>query len=178
MKNSSRSLTDTRSGHRRPYISLGLVLITIGGIGAAFIPPVTLFPLFVAVALFIALGLALYVTVMDGLAIDVTPDEEQGQVQGGMVVAGVGVGDDGGDLRPYHYRLRLADHLLGSGPFCLVAAAYPALHARTGPTPGEANLQLGSIAGLVAAGNRPFRTVCHHLFHRHLWSQRHHYFIC
>ncbi len=73
-------------GHRVPYIALGLLLIGVGGIGAAFIPPVAMYPLFVAVALFIALGLALYDTVMDGLAIDVTPEEEQGQVQGVMVI--------------------------------------------------------------------------------------------
>jgi MFS transporter, PAT family, beta-lactamase induction signal transducer AmpG len=74
------------SGYRVPYISLGLTLIAVGGTGAAFIPPVAMYPLFVAVALFIALGLALYDTVMDGLAIDVTPDDEQGQVQAVMVI--------------------------------------------------------------------------------------------
>ncbi|MEJ2750200.1 MAG: MFS transporter, partial [Anaerolineae bacterium] len=74
------------SGHRVPYISLGLTLIGLGGIGAAFVPPVAMYPLFVAVALFIAMGLALYDTVMDGLAIDVTPDAEQSQVQGVMVI--------------------------------------------------------------------------------------------
>ncbi|MCP4425233.1 MAG: MFS transporter [Chloroflexi bacterium] len=73
-------------GHRTPYITSGLILIAVGGIGAAFIPPVAQFPLFVAAALFIALGLALYDTVMDGLAIDVTPDDEQAQVQGVMVI--------------------------------------------------------------------------------------------
>ena len=75
-----------RPGHRLPYIALGLNLITIGSIGPAFIPPVDRYPLFVAVALFIALGLALYDTVMDGLAIDVTPETEQAQVQGVMVI--------------------------------------------------------------------------------------------
>lgn len=74
------------TGHRRPYISLGLLLISIGGIGAAFVPPVEMYPLFVLTALFIALGLALYDTVTDGYAIDVTPAQEQGQIQGVMVV--------------------------------------------------------------------------------------------
>ncbi len=73
-------------GHRRPYISLGLMLIAVGGVAAAFVPPVDRYPLFVTVALFIALGLSLYDTVMDGLAIDVTPDDEQAQVQGVMVI--------------------------------------------------------------------------------------------
>ncbi|MCA9898756.1 MAG: MFS transporter [Ardenticatenaceae bacterium] len=75
------------SGHRRPYISLGLVLISVGGIAAAFVPPVEMYPLFVVTALFIALGLAIYDTVADGYAIDVTPPEEQGQIQGVMVVS-------------------------------------------------------------------------------------------
>ena len=75
------------SGHRRPYISLGLVLISVGGIAAAFVPPVEMYPLFVVTALFIALGLAVYDTVADGYAIDVTPPEEQGQIQGVMVVS-------------------------------------------------------------------------------------------
>ena len=74
------------TGYRRPYISLGLLLISIGGIAAAFVPPVEMYPLFVLTALFIALGLALYDTVADGYAIDVTPAEEQGQIQGVMVV--------------------------------------------------------------------------------------------
>lgn len=74
------------TGYRRPYISLGLLFISVGGIAAAFVPPVEMYPLFVATALFIALGLAFYDTVADGYAIDVTPAEEQGQIQGVMVV--------------------------------------------------------------------------------------------
>lgn len=74
-------------GHRRPYISFGLLLISIGGIAMAYIPPVQMYPLFVAMALFVALGLAIYDTVADGYAIDVTPPEEQGQIQGVMVVS-------------------------------------------------------------------------------------------
>ncbi len=73
-------------GHRIPYISLGLILIFIGGLGAAFIPPVAMYPLFLAVALFIAFGLAIYDTVADGLAIDVTPEPEQAMIQGAMVI--------------------------------------------------------------------------------------------
>lgn len=75
------------TGYRRPYISLGLLLISVGGIAAAFVPPVEMYPLFVVTALFIALGLAIYDTVADGYAIDVTPPEEQGQIQGVMVVS-------------------------------------------------------------------------------------------
>lgn len=73
-------------GHRLPYISLGLLLSTAGSTAAAFIPPVTLYPLFLTTALFIACGLALYDTVTDGLAIDVTPPDQQRLIQGTMVV--------------------------------------------------------------------------------------------
>ena len=75
------------AGYRRPYISLGLLLITIGVFATAFVPPVQMYPLFVLMALFIALGLAIYDTVADGYAIDVTPPEEQGQIQGVMVTS-------------------------------------------------------------------------------------------
>ncbi|MCA9933650.1 MAG: MFS transporter [Ardenticatenaceae bacterium] len=74
------------SGHRTPYMRLGLLAIAIGGSGAAFIHPVAQYPLFIAVALFIAFGLAFYDTVADGLAIDVTPRAQHEQVQGAMLV--------------------------------------------------------------------------------------------
>jgi MFS family permease len=73
-------------GHRLPYISLGLALTTLGGLAAAYIPPVARYPLFLATALFLALGLALYDTVADGLAIDVTPPDQQALIQGTMVI--------------------------------------------------------------------------------------------
>lgn len=73
-------------GHRIPYIVIGLLLITAVGIIIAYIPPVQMYPLYVAMALLIALGVALYDTVADGFAIDVTPDQEQGTIQGVMVV--------------------------------------------------------------------------------------------
>jgi len=75
------------TGHRVPYISLGLLLIFIASIAMAFVPPVRMYPLFVAIALSVALGLAIYDTVADGYAIDVTPAEEQGHIQGVMVIS-------------------------------------------------------------------------------------------
>jgi len=60
-------------GHRLPYIRLGAILIIIGGISAAFIQPVAQYPLFVTMALFIAMGLAFFDTIIDGWAVDVTP---------------------------------------------------------------------------------------------------------
>ena len=73
-------------GHRTPYMRLGLLAIFVGGLGAAFVPPVAQYPLFLTLALFIAFGLAFYDTVADGLAIDVTPQAQHSQVQGAMLV--------------------------------------------------------------------------------------------
>ena len=73
-------------GHRLPYMIIGLCL-TAGSLAiAAFIPPVTYFPVFLLVSLLIAIGVALYDTTTDGLAVDVTPPEEVGMVQGSMVL--------------------------------------------------------------------------------------------
>lgn len=74
------------SGHRIPYMTLGLLMITAGGAAAAFVPPVMMYPLFLLVALFIAFGLAFYDTTADGLAVDVTPTTEYNLVQGTMLV--------------------------------------------------------------------------------------------
>jgi MFS transporter, PAT family, beta-lactamase induction signal transducer AmpG len=73
-------------GHRTPYMRLGLLAILVGGSGAAFVHPVAHYPLFLTLALFIAIGLAFYDTVADGVAIDVTPREQHSQVQGAMLV--------------------------------------------------------------------------------------------
>lgn len=73
-------------GHRLPYMITGLCL-TAGSLAAAsFIPPVAYFPVFLVVSLLIAIGVALYDTTTDGLAVDVTPPEEVGMVQGSMVL--------------------------------------------------------------------------------------------
>ena len=75
------------TGHRLPYISLGLLFISLSSLAMVFIPPVTMYPLFVVIALSVAGGLAIYDTVADGYAIDVTPAEEQGHIQGVMVIS-------------------------------------------------------------------------------------------
>jgi PAT family beta-lactamase induction signal transducer AmpG len=74
-------------GHRKPYILIGLLaqaaiifvapyISVEGGLGTY------------AVLLFVAaMGMALYDTCTDGLALDTTPDEEHGLVQGVMVGA-------------------------------------------------------------------------------------------
>lgn len=73
-------------GYRLPYINLGLFLVAVGSVLTSFIPPVEMFALFLSMAMVIALGLSVYDTVADGLAIDVTPIEEQGMIQGIMVM--------------------------------------------------------------------------------------------
>ena len=73
-------------GHRLPYMTIGLCLTACSLAAAAFIPPVTYFPVFLVVSLLIATGVALYDTTTDGLAVDVTPAADVGIVQGSMVL--------------------------------------------------------------------------------------------
>ncbi|MHC4440262.1 MAG: MFS transporter, partial [Planctomycetota bacterium] len=72
-------------GHRKPYILLGLLTQTLCLIVAPFINLSTHYWLFVLVAFILQMGFALYDTCTDGLAVDTTPSEEQGVVQGIMV---------------------------------------------------------------------------------------------
>ncbi|RMG99066.1 MAG: MFS transporter [Chloroflexi bacterium] len=81
-----RKLPFFHHGHRVPYIALGLLMINMGAFAAGFVPPVTMYPLFLVTALFIAFGLAFYDTTADGLAIDVTPAKEYNLIQGAMVI--------------------------------------------------------------------------------------------
>jgi PAT family beta-lactamase induction signal transducer AmpG len=73
-------------GHRVPYIRIGLILIAFGAFAAVFIHPVDRYGLFLAIAMLIAVGLSIFDTVIDGLAIDVTPAGQQKLVQGAMVI--------------------------------------------------------------------------------------------
>lgn len=74
-------------GFRKPYLLIGVVLQ--GGLLLLLplINPATSFALFTVVGFLIVLGMTLYDTVNDALAIDVTPPNEQGTVQGIMVGA-------------------------------------------------------------------------------------------
>ena len=72
-------------GHRKPYILIGLLIQVICLGLAPFIDPATSYWGFVAVAFILQLGMALYDTCTDGLALDTTPEEEQGTIQGFMV---------------------------------------------------------------------------------------------
>jgi MFS transporter, PAT family, beta-lactamase induction signal transducer AmpG len=72
-------------GHRRPYIFIGLFVQTLCLIIVPFINPASNFPLFVFMAFMLQMGMALYDTCTDALAIDTTPEEEEGIIQGFMV---------------------------------------------------------------------------------------------
>lgn len=74
-------------GHRKPYIALGL----LGQIATMAIAPAISVEgglgVFAGLALVASISMALYDTCTDGLALDTTPEDERGQVQGAMVGA-------------------------------------------------------------------------------------------
>lgn len=72
-------------GHRKPYIYIGLAVQLLCLVIAPFINPGEHFWGYVAIAFTLQLGMALYDTCTDGLALDTTPEEEQGTIQGFMV---------------------------------------------------------------------------------------------
>ena len=72
-------------GHRKPYIFIGLTVQFLCLVATPFIDPGTHFWGYVAIAFTLQLGMALYDTCTDGLALDTTPIEEQGTIQGFMV---------------------------------------------------------------------------------------------
>ncbi len=72
-------------GHRKPYIIIGLLIQALCLVFVPFIDPADDYWLFVAIAFVLQLGMALYDTCTDGLALDTTPVEEQGTIQGFMV---------------------------------------------------------------------------------------------
>ena len=72
-------------GHRKPYILIGLMVQVVCLIAAPFIDPSQYYFGFVALAFILQSGMALYDTCTDGLALDTTPAEEQGTIQGVMV---------------------------------------------------------------------------------------------
>ena len=74
-----------RLGHRKPYILIGLLIQAICLIIVPYIDPAQYYWGFVAVAFTLQMGMALYDTCTDGLALDTTPLEEQGTIQGFMV---------------------------------------------------------------------------------------------
>jgi len=72
-------------GHRKPYIIIGLIVQILCLIVAPLINPGLHFWGYVAVAFILQLGMALYDTCTDGLALDTTPQEEHSTIQSFMV---------------------------------------------------------------------------------------------
>lgn len=72
-------------GHRKPYIFIGLAVQFLCLIAAPFINPGEYFWAYVALAFTLQMGMALYDTCTDGLALDTTPEEDRGTIQGFMV---------------------------------------------------------------------------------------------
>jgi len=72
-------------GHRKPYILIGLTVQIICLVLVPKINLTTQYWWFVLIAFMLQLGMALYDTCTDGLALDSTPEAEQGTLQGVMV---------------------------------------------------------------------------------------------
>ncbi len=72
-------------GHRKPYILLGLLLAALSFGGAGLVSPEDDLGLFAALIVIGSFSVTLFDSTTDGLAIDVTPRQEQGAVQGTMV---------------------------------------------------------------------------------------------
>ena len=72
-------------GYRKPYIVIGLIIQAVCLIFVPLINPRTSFFLYGLLAFLVMSGMALYDTCTDGLALDTTPKEEEGTIQGFMV---------------------------------------------------------------------------------------------
>jgi len=73
------------AGHRKPYIIVGLLLAMVAFAGAAFVLPDVSFTFFAVLIVTGSFSVAIFDSTTDGLAIDITPAQEQGTVQGVMV---------------------------------------------------------------------------------------------
>ena len=72
-------------GHRKPYILIGLLIQIACLIAVPFIDLQHGFWLFVGIAFLLQMGMALYDTCTDGLALDTVPKDEEGTIQAIMV---------------------------------------------------------------------------------------------
>ena len=72
-------------GYRKPYILIGVVVQVIALVLVPLIDPGQNFVLYALLGFILMTGMALYDTATDGLALDTTPEDEQGTIQGLMV---------------------------------------------------------------------------------------------
>ena len=78
-------------GYRKPYIIIGLLIQAGGQLVFMLINPAESFVLLTMVAFLSLTGMAMYDTCTDGFALDTTPREDEGTVQG-IMVAGRALG--------------------------------------------------------------------------------------
>ncbi|PKO06913.1 MAG: hypothetical protein CVU41_04650 [Chloroflexi bacterium HGW-Chloroflexi-3] len=72
-------------GHRKPYIVIGLIIQAVCLFIVPFIDPGKNFAMYGLMAFLVMTGMAMYDTTTDGLALDTTPEDEAGKIQGIMV---------------------------------------------------------------------------------------------
>jgi PAT family beta-lactamase induction signal transducer AmpG len=72
-------------GKRKPYVAIGLTLAMISYAALGFVDPAPQFPLYFFLSVLATLGLALFDTTADGMAIDKTQESDQGVVQAAML---------------------------------------------------------------------------------------------
>jgi len=72
-------------GYRKPYILIGVFVQVIALVLVPLIDPRQNFVLYALLGFILMTGMALYDTATDGLALDTTPEDEQGTIQGLMV---------------------------------------------------------------------------------------------
>ncbi len=72
-------------GHRKPYMLLGLILAAGAFVAAGFVSPGIDFTLFAVLVVLGSFSVTIFDSTTDGLAIDITPENEQGRVQSVMV---------------------------------------------------------------------------------------------
>lgn len=72
-------------GYRKPYILIGVTVQAVSLVFVPLIDPGKNFGLYALLGFLLMMGMALYDTATDGLALDTTPEAEQGTIQGLMV---------------------------------------------------------------------------------------------
>ena len=81
----SDSVSLFRLGYRKPYIIVGLLLAAAAFATAGFILPDKRFMLFAALIVLGSFSVTIFDSTADGLAIDITPKDQRGTIQGTMV---------------------------------------------------------------------------------------------
>jgi len=72
-------------GYRKPYILIGVAVQALSLVLVPLVNPATSFGTYALLGFILMMGMALYDTATDGLALDTTLEEEQGTIQGLMV---------------------------------------------------------------------------------------------